>query len=106
MNAKIGFKYIAKDYISIHEVRKKLLSCAQFGECAFCGDKVRALFFMAIEHLRLRIIHIACWYTILLPLYNTRTLSHTSIISLHVFVPSTSFLAEISLLAVLSTGAR
>ena len=44
MNAKIYFKYIAKVLISIHEVRKKLLSmsCAQFGECAFCGDIVRA----------------------------------------------------------------
>ena len=42
MNAKIDYKYIAKDLISTHEVYKKLLQCAQFAECAFCGDIVRA----------------------------------------------------------------
>ena len=33
----IDFKYIVIDLISIHEVLKKLLQCAQFGEYAFCG---------------------------------------------------------------------
>ena len=41
-NAYIDFEFIAKDLISIHEVCKKLLQCAQFGKCAFCGDIVRA----------------------------------------------------------------
>ena len=33
--AYIDSKYIAKDLISIQDVRKKLLQCAQFEECAF-----------------------------------------------------------------------
>ena len=37
-------KYIAKDFISIDRVRKKLLQYAQFGECAFGGDIVYAYF--------------------------------------------------------------
>ena len=43
IKAYIDSKYIAKDLISIHEVWKKLLQCAKFGKCAFCGDIVRAL---------------------------------------------------------------
>ena len=31
-------KYIAKDLISIYEVWKKLLQCAEFGECVLSGD--------------------------------------------------------------------
>ena len=42
ISAYIEFKYIAKDLISIHEVWKKLLYFAQFRECAFCEDIVRA----------------------------------------------------------------
>ena len=33
---------VAKDLVSIHEVWKKLLQCARFGEYAFSGDIVRA----------------------------------------------------------------
>ena len=40
--ANVDSKYIVKYLISIHEVWK-LLQCAQFGECAFCGDIVRAI---------------------------------------------------------------
>ena len=46
INAHFDSKYFAKDLISIREVLKKLLQCAQFGECAFCGYIVRALFLL------------------------------------------------------------
>ena len=48
INTHIDSKYIAKDLISIHEVLKKLLQCARFGECAFCEDIVRAFLDIAI----------------------------------------------------------
>ena len=42
--AHIDSKYFAKD-----EVLKKLLQCAQFGECAFCGDIVRAFLNLSVK---------------------------------------------------------
>ena len=43
INTYVDFKYIAKYLILMYEVIKKLLSCAQFRECALCGDKARTI---------------------------------------------------------------
>ena len=45
INAYIDSKYIAKDLISIHDMKLKFemsyCNGRYFGECAFCGDIVR-----------------------------------------------------------------
>ena len=49
-------KYFAKDLISIHEILKKLSKCAQFGECAFCGDIIKIGIFSSAATLILKVV--------------------------------------------------
>ena len=61
INAHIDSKYIAKDLISIHEVRKKLMQCAQFGGlyCFMWRYSTRLLCLHRLRPARLRQITIS-----------------------------------------------